>query len=220
MKPEERAMKPINWLLGLVVLVLVVAGAGIFIWSGAYNIAADDPHWPLTERLMDTARDRSIAAQAADVVVPALDDDSLIRTGAGNYDAMCVGCHLKPGVERSEASAGLYPAPPNLTRRRTDDAARAFWVIKHGIKMSGMPAWGRSMEDEHIWGMVAFLRQLPDMSPESYRELVAASGGHSHGTTKDGSHAHDESTEDKHEEHDEGTKTHVHKDGSQHEHKN
>lgn len=182
-------------------------GNGI-IWSGAYNIAADDPHWPLTERLMDTVRDRSIAARASDIVVPALDDESLIRGGAGNYDAMCAGCHLQPGVERSAASAGLYPAPPNLTRRRTDDAARAFWVIKHGIKMSGMPAWGRSMEDEHIWGMVAFLRQLSDMPQERYRELVAASGGHSHG----GQEPEPDDADDK--------ETHVHDDGSQHEHRN
>ncbi len=210
-------MKPINWLLGLLVLVVVVAGAGVYIWSGAYNIAADDPHWPLTEGLMDTVRDRSIAAQAADVVVPALDDDSLIRTGAGNYDAMCVGCHLKPGVERSEASAGLYPPPPNLTRRQTDDAARAFWVIKHGIKMSGMPAWGLSMEDEHIWGMVAFLRQLPDMTPESYRELVAASGGHSHGGQEDKAHDDDKKPAAAHEEE---TKAGAHDDAPPHEHQN
>ncbi len=172
-------MKLVAWLLAL--LVVAVASVAVFIWSGAFNIAADEPHWPLTGWLMETARDRSIAARASDVIAPALEDESQIRAGAGNYDAMCAGCHLQPGVERSEASAGLYPTPPNLTQRRTDDAARAFWVIKHGIKMSGMPAWGRSMEDEPIWGMVAFLRQLPDMSPDRYRELVAASGGHSHG---------------------------------------
>ena len=60
-------MKPIIWLLASLMLVLVVVGAGVFIWSGAYNIAADNPHWPLTEWLMDTARDRSIAAQASGV---------------------------------------------------------------------------------------------------------------------------------------------------------
>ncbi|MEX0735265.1 MAG: cytochrome c [Steroidobacteraceae bacterium] len=210
-------MKPIYWLAGLLVLVLIVAGAGVFIWSGVYNIAADDPHWPLTARLMETVRNRSIAAQASGIVVPTLDDESMIRAGAGNYDAMCAACHLQPGVERSEASAGLYPAPPNLTRRRTDDAARAFWVIKHGIKMSGMPAWGKSMEDEHIWGMVAFLRQLPAISPERYRELVAASGGHSHGGREDEPNDDGKEPADAHEEE---TKTHVHDDGSQHEHKN
>ncbi len=208
-------MKPFNWLLGLLTIALVVAGAGIFIWSGAYNIAADNPHWPLTEQLMNTARDRSIAAQASEIAVPTLDDESLIRAGAGNYDAMCVGCHLQPGVERSEASAGLYPAPPNLTRRRTDDAARAFWVIKHGIKMSGMPAWGRSMEDEPIWGMVAFLRQLPDMSPDRYREMVAASGGHSHGGQEDKPH-HDEA--EPAAAHEEETKASAHDDAPPHDH--
>lgn len=208
-------MKPINWLLGLLALVLIVGGTAIFVWSGAFNIAADEPHWPLTARLMETVRDRSIAAQASDVVVPALDNESLIRTGAGNYDAMCVGCHLKPGVERSEASAGLYPAPPNLTRRRTDDAARAFWVIKHGIKMSGMPSWGLSMEDEHIWGMVAFLRQLPDMTPESYRELVSASGGHSHGGQEDDPQDDDEEPAAAREE---VAKPRTHDDAPPHEH--
>jgi mono/diheme cytochrome c family protein len=204
-------MKPVNWLVGSLLLVVVVAGTGVFIWSGAYNIAADDPHWPLTEWLMDAARDRSIAENASDVVVPPLDDESLVRSGAGNYDAMCIGCHLKPGVERSEASAGLYPAPPNLTRRRTDDAARTFWVIKHGIKMSGMPAWGKSMDDASIWGMVAFLQKLPDMSEIDYRELVESSEGHTHGSGNHHEHEHETDHGGLEEEH-------VHDDGTAHEH--
>jgi len=170
--------------LGL--LALLALGAAAFIFSGAYNIAADEPHWRVTAWLMESVRDRSIAAQSATIVVPELGNESLIRAGAGNYDAMCAGCHLRPDLERSELSVGLYPAPPNLTNHRTDDAARAFWVIKHGIKMSGMPAWGKSMEDKHVWGMVAFMRELPGMSPERYRELVAASGGHQHGEGETG----------------------------------
>jgi len=201
MKPEERQMKAINWLLGSLLLVLVVAGTAVFIWSGAYNIAADDPHWPLTAWLMDTARDRSIAEQASDVVVPPLDDEALVRSGAGNYDAMCIGCHLKPGVERSEASAGLYPAPPNLTRRRNHDAARTFWVIKHGIKMSGMPAWGKSMDDASIWGVVAFLQKLPGMSETDYHELVESSEGHTHGSGNHHEHEHEADHEGLEEEH-------------------
>lgn len=175
-------MKTIVWLLSLLVLIVVAKAA--FIWSGAYNVAADEPHWPLTERVMDTVRDRSVAVRASSIVAPDLDDEPLIRAGAGNYDAMCVGCHLKPGLEATEQSKGLHPAPPNLIRHPIDDPAAAFWVIKHGIKMSGMPAWGKSMEDEYIWGMVAFLQQLPDMSQDRYDELVEASGGHQHGGTE------------------------------------
>jgi mono/diheme cytochrome c family protein len=199
-------MKVITWLTGFVIAVAAVAA--LFAWSGAYNVAADEPHWPLIERMMETVRDRSAAVRASGTVVPDLDDESLIRTGAGNYEAMCVGCHLQPGVEQTELSFGLYPAPPQFVRKRPDDPAAAFWVIKHGVKMSGMPAWGKSMNDESIWGMVAFLRKLPDLSPTRYRELVVTSGGHSHGTAHEEPHDHNDETE------------HVHADGSQHEHRN
>ena len=83
-------------------------------------------------------------------------------------------------MAETELSKGLNPAPPNLSREPVD-AAEAFWVIKHGIKASGMPAWGMSMQDEYIWGMVAFLQELPKLSPAQYQAMVASSGGHSHG---------------------------------------
>src|SRR3546814_12702681 len=76
--------------------------------------------------------------------------------------AMCTGCHLAPGMSETEMSRGLYPAPPDLTKT-TVEAAEAFWVIKHGIKASGMPAWGKSMDEEYIWNMAAFLRVLPTL---------------------------------------------------------
>jgi len=192
-------MKTIIWLLG--VLLLIVVGKAVFIWSGAYNIAADEPHWWLTARVMDTLRDRSIAARAADIAVPKLDDESLIRAGAGNYDAMCAGCHLKPGLESTESSKGLYPAPPVLTRKRIEDPAAAFWVIKHGVKMSGMPAWGKSMDDGYIWGLVAFLQRLPDMPRGKYDELVEISGGHQYGGTEAVPQQHDAGIEDAPAEH-------------------
>ncbi len=100
-----------------------------------------------------------------------------IREGAGNYDAMCAACHLAPGVSQTELSRGLYPAPPDLTANAVD-LAKAFWVIKHGIKASGMPAWGVSMDDKYIWNMAAFLQTLPDLDATQYRDLVASSGGH------------------------------------------
>lgn len=183
-------MKRIIWLAGL--LALVAAGAGAFIWSGAYNIAADEPHWQLTENTLETLRERSIETRLAGIAVPDLGDESRIRAGAGNYDAMCAECHLEPGEDRSELSAGLYPAPPDLVREGVDDPAEAFWIIKHGIKMTGMPAWGKSMDDESIWGMVAFLKQMPRMTEASYDALVESSGGHHHGPGEEESHADDQ----------------------------
>lgn len=88
--------------------------------------------------------------------------------------------NLAPGKNESELSKGLYPSPPNLAKYRVEPAP-AFWIIKHGIKASGMPAWGKSMKDEYIWNMAAFLQKLPDMNQQQYLEMVDNSGGHSHG---------------------------------------
>ncbi|GAA4865839.1 cytochrome c [Luteimonas vadosa] len=178
-------------MLAIVLLLGVglVAVAG-FVWSGAYNVGADDPHLPATYAVMEKMRQRSIAARAGKLEVPVdLQDEGRIRQGAGNYNAMCMGCHLAPGMGDTELSQGLYPAPPNLTRERVD-AAEAFWVIKHGIKATGMPAWGRSMDDVYIWNMAAFLQALPGMTPAQYQALVESSGGHEHGGGETKPHAH------------------------------
>lgn len=165
------------------ILVSGIAGLAIggFVWSGMYNIGADDAHLQPTSTMLRIMRERSIIRHTRDVKVPALGDAALIRQGAGNYDSMCTGCHLAPGMGDTELSKGLYPSPPNFSRLEPVNPAHAFWVTKHGIKASGMPAWGRSMDDEFIWGMVAFLQQLPKLDAAAYKALVASSGGHAHG---------------------------------------
>ncbi len=165
----------------VVLLVLAFIGAGAFIGLGIYNVAADDPHWSITYRMMETLRERSISTRAADIKVPPLDDEALIRSGAGNFNSMCVSCHLSPGASDTELSLGLYPVPPTWSELGTTDPREAFWVVKHGVKMSGMPAWGKSMDDKYIWGMVALMRQFPKMTAARYQQLVASSGGHQHG---------------------------------------
>ena len=126
----------------LVFLLLVAVAAAAFVYSGVYPIGADQPHWPLTERTVGVLRDRSIAKQAAGIDVPALDDPARIRRGAEHYAEMCTACHLTPGMRDTELRKGLYPQPPDLARGGIGDPAQAFWAIKHGIKMSGMPATG------------------------------------------------------------------------------
>jgi mono/diheme cytochrome c family protein len=162
----------------------VVAALGVMgvVYFGLINVGADDPHSAPVHAFLDTARDRSVEMRAQDIDVPDLDDEAKIRAGAGNYDSMCVGCHLAPEAPETELSKGLYPAPPNLSEAGLyESPAKTFWIIKHGIKATGMPAWGKSMEDQYIWGMVAFLKQLPTLDAGRYRALVSASGGHQHG---------------------------------------
>ncbi|MEO5735519.1 MAG: cytochrome c [Rubrivivax sp.] len=174
-------------------LVGAAVGAAVFVASGSYNIAADDPHTAPVTYLLETLRERSMEMHAASLQVPDLGEQRRILEGAGNYNAMCVGCHLAPGMEATEISRGLYPSPPNLSRESVEPR-HAFWAIKHGIKASGMPAWGKGMNDQTAWNMTAFLVRMPQMSPQQYEELVASSGGHSHGGAEGGG-AHGEGHE-------------------------
>jgi len=215
---------------------LAVAGV---VYFGLINVGADDPHLAPVHAFLSEARDRSIAVRSADIEVPDLNDPALIRAGAGNYDSMCIGCHLAPGLEQTELNRGLYPAPPDLTKIGGDgDPAAAFWIIKHGIKATGMPAWGKSMADQYIWGMVAFLQRLPGLGAEQYQTLVASSSGHQHGGGETGGHQHEGGDQhsadhqgkaaqakepDHSEEHGEpapspAPKTHTHADGKLHVH--
>jgi len=162
-----------RWALVAVALLVLIGAAAVGIYAGLYNIAADVPHTQPVYWLLETMRDRSIAARAREVVVPAdLNDPTRISKGAGQYADMCSGCHLAPGMKRTEISQGLYPRAPELRRKTTLTPAEQFWVVKHGIKMTGMPAWGVTHDDDLLWDVVAFVRKLPELSPEQYETLV------------------------------------------------
>ncbi|TAL73442.1 MAG: cytochrome c [Rhodanobacter sp.] len=163
-------MRCLGKLVAVVVLALAVL-AGWW-WSGSYDIGADAPHWKVTARLIGVLRERSIDTRLAGIKVPQLDDPTLVTEGAAHYSEMCTQCHLAPGMTDSETRAGLYPQPPKLTKF-APDPAEAFWIIKHGIKMSAMPAWGKTHDDQKIWAMVAYLQQQPKMSAERYHQLTA-----------------------------------------------
>jgi len=170
MKKWERA-----GIAGIIVGVIVaVAGiAGALIYGGFYNVAADRPHTRFVYWLADTVRDRSVETRAAGIKKPSnLEDPQRISAGAGLYAEMCSGCHLAPGMEKTEISQGLYPRAPELAQGTDLTPAEEFWTIKHGIKMSGMAAWGKTHNDTLIWDMVAFLQKLPALSPAQYKAAV------------------------------------------------
>lgn len=159
-------------LIVIVVVVLIVVAA-----TGVYDVSADRPHGPLG-RVIAYVRERSIDVRAENIKVPPLDKPQMIAEGAGHYDAMCTGCHLAPGMRDNEMRPGMNPRPPKLAAFGPGDPKEQFWIVKHGIRMTGMPAWGVTHSDGEIWNIVAFLQKLPKLSPEQYRALVKQAGGH------------------------------------------
>jgi len=174
--------------------VVILIGATIFVVSGAYDVSATAPHWPITHWIMEQARTRSIRAHAAEITVPSkLDDPARIEIGVDHFAAHCAVCHGAPGVPRGAIAKGLYPQPPDLAQAaQLYSPGELFWILKHGIKMTGMPAWS-DHSDEELWATVGFVEKLPGMSEQDYAKLVMTSlahgGHHLHGgEDKQGDH--------------------------------
>jgi mono/diheme cytochrome c family protein len=180
---EERKMKTLNTVV-LTLAVTAMAGLG-YVYSGLFDVAADQPHGALVNWIFETTREQSIAIRAKEIEVPNLDEPELIEQGADEYAEMCSGCHLAPGVADNEFRQGLNPPAPELAKPEPAEdamtAAQQFWVVKHGIKMSAMPSWGGTHDDPTLWSIVAFLRKLPTLTAEQYANM-----------TVDAESAHDE----------------------------
>lgn len=165
----------------------------LFVYLGVYDIAATSQHLPPTQWLLATAADRSIAARADDIdSVP-----SAVRIdrehGFIHYHEMCVACHGAPGIEPSEVARGLNPTPPDFGSGSYErPAGEVFWIIKNGIRMTGMPGFGPTHTDEEIWSMVALLAELHEMEGSEYArrvsELGLAGSATAHGTAPSGGH--------------------------------
>ena len=157
----------------LATLLVLAAGFLIFIYSGSYDVAQTSPHNKLTMWVINKTTGHSIESRAKAIKVPDnVKDTSMIIEGFKHYNGMCKGCHGAPGIEQFGMVKGLYPSPPEMYKY-PDDApglAEAFWIIKNGIKMTSMPAYSPTHDDDKIWAMAAFVSQkLATMSPEEYK---------------------------------------------------
>lgn len=175
----------------VVVLAVLALGGLAFMYSGSYNVAATDGHTGLVQWALETTKDRSIGARSAAVSHPPLFDSALVVSGFDGFRGMCVECHGAPGVDPGINGQGLNPEPPELGEEAHEFTdAELFWITKHGVKFTGMPAFGPTHADRDLWGVVAFIRELEEMTPEEYARRVAereaeldaqgSSGGHSH----------------------------------------
>jgi mono/diheme cytochrome c family protein len=128
--------------------------------------------------VLDFAMRRAVVERARKIETPPLDGRALIERGFRLYDANCRQCHGAPGVAPDAISLGMTPVPANLAlTAREWKAAELYWVVKYGIKMSGMPAWEFRLPDDDLWAIVAFVRQLPKLSALEYKEIARALGG-------------------------------------------
>ena len=158
-----------------IVLGCIIVGGAVLVLSGAYNVAADVPHWRVTFLLLDAVRDRSIDVHSKGITVPSLNEEVMVQAGLPHFHETCRLCHGAPGYPREEFAEGLYPEPPFLGSRamqRELEDRELYWIVKNGLKMTGMPAFGKTHSEEQLWEIVAFLRRLPSLDSRTYEQMV------------------------------------------------
>jgi mono/diheme cytochrome c family protein len=163
----------------IIVIVLQVIALAAILYAGIYDVAATRPQSRMGEFLLRMVQVRSVARRATGVPAHVAPSDAVPPSGAGAYREMCVSCHGAPGVARSEIGTGMTPRPPDLSQVAPRWSDRElFWIVKHGIRLTGMPAFGPTHHDEELWDIVTFVRTLPTLSAREYRRLAGADPGH------------------------------------------
>ncbi|MBO9724722.1 MAG: c-type cytochrome [Novosphingobium sp.] len=161
--------------LGLVAVVLFGMG---FAWSGLFPIAASSGHWAITDWFLHWTMQNSARTYSTFQTPKEVHDNGALVSAAGHFRQSCAVCHGAPGTPPSPVMQAATPPAPDLAKTVDDYSDRElFWIVRHGVKYTGMPAWPAGERPDEVRRMVGFLRRLPGMSAEDYRALTAAPPG-------------------------------------------
>ena len=202
-------------IIAVVIGVIAILG---FAYSGIYDVSASSAHSNITSWLLATTSQASIKRQAKDIEVPILNDDDLALAGVNDFSTMCAGCHGAPGQAPEAMGQGLNPSPPDLAESALKmSPAELFWVTKYGVKMTGMPAWGATHDDDAIWPVVAFMTKLPELNATLYEDLLASAKGMGHhaADAAETGHSHDDESSEDADHEDNHTDDHQHDEPAQ-----
>ena len=161
------------WTVVVLGALAALAGAAV-VYGGLYNIAATAQHTQPVYSLLEKTMNTSVQRRARDVVVPpSLQAPERVRRGAACYRERCAQCHGGPGVPADAIGMAMQPVPGSLIgAARAWQTKELYWITRHGIKMSGMPAWQHHLSEAELWAVVAFVQTLPALTPTAYAELM------------------------------------------------
>jgi len=171
--------------IATVVLTLVAAlvlAAGIAVacaMAGIVPVAAGSHHFAPIEWYLSMASDRAVERGGEATQVPATakaPSDAMLKMGMVHYQEMCVTCHGAPGIEPSDIGKGLYPRPPRLERHKRAELGETYWIVKNGVRDTGMPAFGPTHSEDELWAIAAFTVTMPHWTPAEYAAHAKAYG--------------------------------------------
>jgi mono/diheme cytochrome c family protein len=144
------------------------------VYGGLYDVAASTQHLQPTFTVMEVAMRQSVRLRARGIEVPPLADEQMVLRGAACFRDKCVQCHGAPGVAQDDIGLSMQPLPgPLVDAPRHWKPRELYWLTRHGIKMSGMPAWEHRLTEGELWSVVAFLQRLPQLNAAQYADVAA-----------------------------------------------
>ena len=153
-------------------------GGLLTVVGGLAPIKASSGHWPITAALLNFTMRRSVIMHSLGIETPPLNDRALVLKGAGHYEIGCSPCHGSPALRQPVIVLAMTPHPPELSKEIPKWRPRElFYIVKHGVKFTGMPAWPAQERDDEVWAMVAFLRTLPKLNAAEYQRLIRDDAG-------------------------------------------
>lgn len=167
---EEKDVRKV--LLGAILtLMILVLSALAVMRLGLMPANADGTHSSLEARIMPLVLHASIVRHASGDTNPISVSEENLKAGVSTYKEMCARCHSTPAGNPSVYGQSFYPpAPPLLGGVSNYTDSQLFWLIKHGIRNTGMPAWGAMLSDDEIWQIVSLLKHSQDLPPSVQAE--------------------------------------------------
>lgn len=195
MEEQKQGERPGRKGLGIGIAIGALSAAAVaalvglvVVYTGTFNVAATEQHSAFGRWALDTTFHNSVETRARSLTPPEQVTPQMLQTGAASYKSMCEHCHAGPGVERARWADGMRPQPPHLAEAAAEwEPNEVFWIAKHGVKMTGMPAFGPTHDDQALWGIAAFVKELPGMEPGRYAALGGSPASH-HADTGGASH--------------------------------
>ena len=162
-------------LLGAVLTLASLSVSAIAVVKlGLMPVSADGNHSRLEARVMPLVLHAAIARHASGETNPVSLSEDNLKSGAATYKAMCARCHSTPQGNPSVYGQSFYPPAPQLLGGMSNYTdSQLFWTIKHGIRNTGMPAWGSMLSDDEIWQLVSLLKNSQDLPPSVESEWQA-----------------------------------------------